>query len=271
MTYENEFEEVESSSESGANEGASPEPEKESTSEASGQEAPAKQQQDSDEAKELPFHEHPRFKELIEQKNQAQATQKALEERYYQLQAQLNHMSQQPKTPVEAQKDELLEHLKTIDPRFAARFEQLTKTLPTVEALQQKIENYERQQVRTQAVNSVNSLHEQNKVSPELRQFINSQLDLMAMQGQLKSLEDVPTAYNRVHGDYKKFIEGIERTTRESYVTAKKADAKTPTSQPKGKPVSNGSQKLTFSKDPEVAKQQIVSRYLKNSKAAQDI
>lgn len=230
--------------------------------------------QPNQEAANTPFHEHPRFKELVEQKNQALASQKALEERYQAMERQMQQFQQsqsQPKSQAQAEKDALIERLKGIDPEFATRMEQMSNALPQVEQMQKQFQEYQAEQVRVQAVSSVNSLHEQNKVSPEMKEIINSQLDLMAMQGQLKDLKDIPTAYKQIHEKYSKFVDSIKRSERESYVTAKKVDAKTPTSQPKGAPASPASKKPSFSKDPEVARQQIVSRYLKSSKAEADL
>lgn len=224
------------------------------------------------EATNLPFHEHPRFKELVEQKNQALQAQKSLEERYAQMEAQLKQFSQTNKPqPVKADTDDLIEDLKKVDPRLAARFEQFAKTAQMTESLSQKLLQQEQAQVRNQAIAQVNTLHEANKVTPELKSFIENELDRMAIQGQIKDLAQIPTAYKAVHDAYTKFIDGIKRDTLKSYVPSKTADAKTPTSQPKGKPVSNTSKPQAFSKDPEQARAQIVSRYLKQAKAEADI
>lgn len=217
----------------------------------------------------LPFHEHPRFKELVEQKNQAISQQKALEERYAQMEARVKQLTESSK-PQTADKDELIEHLRTIDPRLADRLEKMTKALPTVESMQQKLESFERQQAVSNAVSRINSMHDANKVSPELKNFINSQLDLKYMQGQL-NLQNLDTEYKNVHEQFKKYEEAIKRTTLEGYVPAKKADAKAPTSQPKGKPATSTSKAPAFSKDPELARQQVVSRYLKMAKAESDL
>lgn len=219
----------------------------------------------------LPFHEHPRFKELVEQKNQALAQSKALEERYSKMEAQLQDLRQPTAPKTRSEVDEVIEHLKTIDPRFAAVIEKMAGALPQVETLQKQLQDYQQKQVREQAVSQVNALHESNKVAPELRDLINAQLDSMAISGQIKNLQDIPNAYKSIHEGYSKFIEGIKRSERESYVSAKKADAVTPTSQPKGKPVSHAPKQQAFSKDPEVARQQVVSRYLKQANANKDI
>lgn len=205
-----------------------------------------------------PFHEHPRFRELVEQKNQALAAQKALEQRYSELEDRLKTIT----APKNEQKDELIEHLKTIDPRFAERIDQLSRTTSTISQLQQKLEAMERQQTVQTALSKINQLHEANKVSPEIKQFINNELDRQYMTGKV-NLGNLEEHYKAIHEGFKKFEEAIKRSTLEGYVPSKKADAKIPASQPKGTPAKQGPKKPQFSKDPEVARQQIVSRYLK--------
>lgn len=253
---------------SGVSDESSPETPSEGGSEPDAAAAKAQAAEGNQEAN-TPFHEHPRFKELVEQKNSAQSQYKALEERYAKMEEQLKALSQPKETRNE--KDELIEDLRKIDPRLATRLEQFSKSLPMVENLQQQLQQYQTQQVQQQAVQTVNSLHEANKVSPELKTFINNELDRMYMAGQLKDLSSIQSAYKSVHDTYSKFVDSIKRSERESYVTAKKVDAKVPTSQPKGKPAGSTPQKPTFSKDPEVARQQIVSHYIKVAKAEADI
>lgn len=264
MTEELEGTELETTSDASA-ESSSETPSKETPeTEASTEESAAGIKTDN-----TPFHEHPRFKELVEQKNQALSAQKALEEKYAQMEAQFKKITESPKS-TEAKTDAIIERLRGIDPEFAARMEQLSKALPQVEQMQQRLQAYERQQEVQQAVGTINSLHEQNKVSPELKTFINNELDRLYMQGKLRG-PDVPAAYKAIYDQYSRFVDGIKRTERESYVASKKADSKAPTSQPKGAPARQGNQKPQFSKDPEIARQQVVSRYLKQAKAESDI
>lgn len=220
-------------------------------------------QPDSDDNK--PFHQHPRWIERDNELKAEREARKTLEERYQKLEAQLNTLS---KPAQEEKKDELIEDLKKIDPRLASRLEAYNKALPTIEGMQKQFQEYQQNQWRQQAIAQVNTLHESNKVSPELKGFINNELERLYTSGQLK---DVQTSYNAIYGQFKKFIDGIERSTKASYVTDKTKDAKIPTSQPKGKPVSQAPKKMEFSKDPEVARNQIVSRYLKQAKAEADI
>lgn len=223
-----------------------------------------------------PFHEHPRFKELVEQKNQALASQRELADKYATMERQLKDLST-PKPQTQAEKDELIEDIRKVDPRLAERLEKFSKYGNSVEQLQARLEAYEKQQVQTQqqqvvqsAVAKINQLHETNKVSPEIKTFINNEIDRLYMSGALKELSQVDTVYKTVHDQYTKFVDSIKRSERESYVKAKTPDSKVPASQPKGEPAKSAPKKPSFSKDPEQAKAQIVSRYLKMKAAEKD-
>lgn len=218
-----------------------------------------------------PFHEHPRFKELVEQKNSALAQQKVLEQKLAQLEARFS----QPQVPQAPSKEQtefeaLIQDLKGIDPRLASVLESNAKAAKMAEELQKRLEGFEKTsaekerqaQIQT-AVSKINQLHESNKLSPEVRQLINNNLDLMYMQGKL-NLSNLEAEYKNALDLHNKFIESIKRAERESYVADKKKDAAVPTSQPKGKPATQAPKKPTYSKDPETARQQLVQEYLKN-------
>lgn len=244
----------------------------ESTETGEGAQTSAPQQQPDT----TPFHEHPRFKELVEQKNQALTAQKSLQEKYEAMERQLKELST-PKVQTQAEKDELIEDIRKVDPRLAERLEKFGKSVSSVEQLQAKLEAYEQNQAKSQqqqvvqsAVAKINQLHETNKVSPELKSFINNEIDRQYMSGQLKELSQVESLYKAVHEQYSKFVDSIKRSERESYVKAKTPDSKVPASQPKGEPAKPAPKKPAYSKDPEVAKQQIVSRYLKMKAAEKD-
>lgn len=215
-----------------------------------------------------PFHEHPRFKELVEQKNQALQAQRALEQKLQEIERRVSQ-HQQPQTPQAQARDELIEDLKKIDPRLAERLERFTQGQTKVDELLKKLEGLEKkdqqrdqQAVVQTAVSKINQLHETNKVSPELKQMINDKLDLLYMQGKL-NLQNLDATYKQSYEAFKKYEDTLTRTVRESYVKDKKQDAQVPTSQPKGTPAKPAPKKPNWSKDPEVAKAQVVSRYLK--------
>lgn len=246
---------------------ASPEPDTETESEtAEGGEGDKPEQSEA----EKPFHEHPRFKELVEQKNEALAASKALQDKYAAMEQRLNQMAQANQPKVEAKIHPMVEKLKGIDPEFAEAFETVMKQAELAPRLQQQYQEQQRQQAVTQAINHINSLHESNKVPTELRSMINDQIDVLVRRGEVKDIAGITSAFTRINSDYNKFLDTVKRSERESYVQAKKLDASKPTSQPKGKATSSAPKQQTWSKDPEVARQQVVSRYLKTAKADAD-
>jgi DNA repair exonuclease SbcCD ATPase subunit len=214
--------------------------------------------------------EHPRFKELVEQKNQYQTESKSLRDTVSELQRQLKDLSQ-PKTQSQAEKDELIEDIRKVDPRFAERLERLNKGYSSIEQLQAKLQDLETKQsesVRERTVqearSKINQLHESNKVSPELKSFINNEMDRLAITGQLKELSQVDATYKAVHEQFSKFVDGIKRAERESYVQAKKPDSKIPVSQPKGEPAKAAPKKTAYPKDREAALAQIANDFVKS-------
>jgi hypothetical protein len=190
---------------------------------------------------ETPFHEHPRFKELVEQKNAAINSTRALELKLAQLEGRLS----QPQTAAkQAERDELIEDLKKIDPRLASRLEAFGKYGQSVEQIQKQFDEFKQsqaqqsqQQVVQQSVAKINSWHDSNKVPDAIKSAINAQLDVQYMQGKLNP-QNLEQAYKAAYEPYKAFIEQTQREALKSYVPAKKADANTPTSQPKGTPAS---------------------------------
>jgi hypothetical protein len=188
---------------------------------------------------ETPFHEHPRFKELVEQKNAAIQSTRALELKLAQLEGRLQSA---PTSQAQAEKDELIEDLKKIDPRLAARLEAFGTSSKTIQELQSKLEKFEQsqqqqsqQQVVQQSVAKINSWHEANKVPEPIKAAVNAQLDVLYMQGKLNP-QNLEAAYKAAYEPYKSFIEQTQREATKGYVQAKKADAAIPSSQPKGAP-----------------------------------
>ncbi len=224
-----------------------------------------------------PFHEHPRFKELVEQKNSALATQKALEQKLAQLEARFNQPVQSPlPAKAESEFESLIKDLKQVDPRLAAQLEAQAKAAKQVEELTKRLEGFEKtsaekeraSQVQT-AVAKINQLHESNKVSPEVKNFINDKLDLLYMQGKL-NLTNLDAEYKNAIEGINKYIDSVKRMERESYVADKKKDAAVPTSQPKGKLAVPPPKQASKYKDRESMLKDIQSDVLKQLKADRD-
>ncbi len=222
------------------------------------------------EQKEPPFHEHPRFKEVIEQKNQALQAVKDMQRQMQEFQAKL---AAQPQAPSKAssEQEEFLKTLEGVNPAWAKflkdQYEaslQNKQLSEKIAQLEQQHQASQREALRVAAVSEVVKMHDSNKISPELRDLYNAQLDARATAGQLNTLEDVRKAYGEIHNTYNKVFENLRKAERESYVAGKKSDSSVPSSQPKGaaKP---GTAKPAFqySSDPEERKAQMVQRVLK--------
>lgn len=233
------------------------------------QAAEATNKQPSQEESNVPFHEHPRFKELVDQKNQFSTKASELERQVQEMQARLQSFSTN-KTDAQKKEDALLSRLKSIDPEFGERFAEVDGLRDQIKQFKEWQQNFEREKVRTEAFNTLNQLHEQNKVAPEWRDIYNSQIELAAMRNPNIGLKDLPQLYKSVHDAVNKNIESLKRQTTASYVDAKKADTKAPTAAPKGKavsPVKSGE----YSKDPGKARQEMVSKILKEARASKDV
>lgn len=237
------------------------------------QEAPSAPDTDSNEstpeaaetqsAKEAPFHEHPRFKELIEEKNQYAASLREMQTELARLRDSVNSR------PTEAKKDALVEKLRGIDPELAARIERSGQTDQTVAELQQQIQSQQVERIRDQASSELNRLYSENKIPSDAQRFYRSAIKDMADANPNASIKDLPKYFKEVHETFSKYTESLKRSDRESYVTGKKADAKAPTGQPKGqaaKPSKPGT-----SKDAELARSEIAAGALKRWKAGSSI
>lgn len=258
-----------SASESPSLEGSGSEP----NSGASTQVAAPEQKQDT-----TPFHERPRFKELVEQKNEYLKRYQDMESRYKALEGQLNSFrDSQPKAPTES--DALLEDLKKVDPRLANDLQRALKGAETAQSLQTRLDAFEkqsqesaRQQTLSTAVGKINSLHETNKMSPFGKQFINSQLDLSYRSGQLNAsdLKAVEAAYGEASKAIKAYEDSLKRDLTKSYVESKTKDAGVPASVPKGPQAKPAQKAIPTFKNKEDLKSAVIKSYLKESAASKE-
>ncbi len=240
-----------------------------SPQEQQGAQETAPQQKDTE--KYVPYD---RFQEVIAQKNQEAQLARELSNKYAQLEGRFQEI-QARLTP--KQEDALLVEMKKHNPEFASRFEQMTTKLAKFDELEKRLQSYDdrfqqgdMQSFKKDAVSTIQALHSENKVTPELVNLYNSQLDLRYRSGELKNIDDVRSAYKQVHDTYTKLIDGITRSTTQKYAQVKKEDTKAPTSQSKGKPaVAKG--KDEWAKDPEAARAQIVKKYLASRSVEKDI
>jgi len=240
----------------------------------------AGQQQDSGapaQEKQAPFHEHPRFRELVEQKNlamrEAQETRRALEQMQKQFEKRFAEVQKQSQ-PVK--EDPMVSRLKSIDPEFGAWAEEMSRLKNQSEEMRQQILQEVTQQqlvreARQAAITSLNNLHEEYKVPKEWRNVYNDRIEAIAIrEGEKLTPADLPNVYKRVHDELVAAREQDKRAHLASYASAKAQDAAKPGAQPKGKPVAVG-KKADYSKDPAEARAQLVKSILNSSRAEKDI
>jgi len=262
------------STESGVSEGSSPEAPGSSSDGGVAQAAP-KQEQEIDWSKAF---EHPRFKDLVGQKNDALKQYQDMESRYKTLEQQLNSIKDaQPKAPTET--DALLADLKKVDPRLANVIEQQLKSAKMAESVQARLEQFEkqsqesaRQNTLNTAVGKINSLHETNKMSDFGKQFINSQLDIAYRNGKLDAsdLKAVESAYSECSKVIKTYEDSLKRDVTKSYVQDKAKDASVPASVPKGTQAKPAQKSLQVPKDKESLRAAVVKSFMKEQAASKE-
>lgn len=236
---------------------SSPSPESQSS-----QSAEPKQEQQT---KELPFHEHPRFKELINQRNEFSQRLQEYEKRFKDMDSKLEQSAPKAQTP----EGRLLERLKGIDPEFGSWAEQqhnaraqLEKDLAEQKQWRQAQEQ-QSQQGRIQS--SLEKLHSEHKVPEAMRDVYEAQLERAAKANPNLSLSDLPKVYKEIHDRHSQYIESIKRDTLASYSQGKTKDSSIP-APAKGTSPKPGTPKFEYSKDPQEARAQVVKNALKGLK-----
>lgn len=256
--FENEGTEIESTSD------VSTDSSSESQNDAQpGQQAAAPQQQ-----KEVPFHEHPRWKEVMEERNTERQQRAQLEQRYAQLERQFKQ-SQQPKDTrpnFDEVRTKMGERLKGIDPDF-----QQYMGLLEEQALssKQELARYREEQFVERAVGKFEELNKTNNVPPELAPVLRAQLDEMYRQGKIRNIGDLESAYKSVQGPLTKLLEDRERAALAKYTTEKKAAAARPAAQSKGRTANPGQAKQ--STNPRDQRASIIADVLAQTRASKEV
>jgi hypothetical protein len=214
---------------------------------------------------EVPFHEHPRWKEVMEERNTERQRAQALESQLQNLQRQFQDSQKSQSKP----QDPMYERLKGIDPEFADYLKEAREQAALAKQLQEELQGLRQEQFTTSAVNKFNELNKANNVSPELAKFYEAAMEREYSQGRIKTLADVEKAYATMHDGMKKYFEAQERAAIEKYTSSKKKDSSSPTGQPKGRSAVQG-QKIEFSQNPQEAKAQLIKHIAQTMKAGRD-
>lgn len=218
-------------------------------------------------AREVPFHEHPRFKELINEKNDFAKKYEEMSSQFKAMRSQMEEMSK-PKT-VET-KNALIERIKTVDPEFGTWAEKQEAAKTQLEELTKWRNEIAQQQVRTQAVNMVEKLHADNKVPKELQDRYNRELRAIAAENPNLQVEDLPKVYAQVHKEWTSFLDARDRAKLASYTSGKKPDSALPPSASKGPAPKQGGKTPAYSADKEEARGQLIKQVMNNLRANSD-
>lgn len=239
-------------------------------------EAQAEQAQASQEKteKELPFHEHPRFRQIVEEKNQAKQMAEQVQRQLMQLQAQFE--AQQKAAKGQSREEALFKKLEAVDPDLAQVMRDTYSKAGEVERVNKELEEFKQwksqqeAQVRArEAYSTIEKLHSEFKVPKELQDFYVAQIKAAASENPNMGVADLPHAYKAIHERLNSYLESVKRQERASYVQAKKSDVKAPPAMAKGQ--APGAQKQKFSSNPEEAKAEIVKTILKQARASKDV
>lgn len=232
---------------------------------AEGQEAQSTQPA-SQPTKEVPFHEHPRWKEVMEERNAEREARRQLEARIADMQRQFQEQAK-PKQP---DTDPMYERLKGIDPEFADYLKDVRSQAAIAKQLQEELTNLRQEQFVNSAQATFKELNTQNNVDPKLAKLYEQQLEAAYARGEFKDLGGLKATYQNIHKTFSELMGTHERQTLEKYTAGKKQDASKPASQPKGKPVSTA-KGMEFSKNSAEARQQLIQAVLKQSRASSDV
>lgn len=191
----------------------------------------APQQDAAAKSQEQPFHEHPRFKELVEQKNQFAQRAEQADKSYKQLQAQVAQLQKQYNQSNQPQKpsyDPLFKELESVNPKFAEFIKENYTKAQQVDILQQElaqVKEFQNSYQQQQALSQFDKLCEDNKVDPNFKEFYKEAV-ANAANASNAGLDALPNLFKQAHERLGKSLEAFSRAQRESYVAAKTADKK---------------------------------------------
>lgn len=186
--------------------------------------------------KEAPFHEHPRFKELIEQnrgyKDQLEQMQRSFQTQMQQLQQQYKQTSPNPQ---QSFKDEYVNYLKNADPKFAEYQAQLLDKIEGTSKLEHEIaelKQYQQSYQQQQAISQFDKLCTDNKVSETDKEFYRQAI-ANAANARGAKISELPALFKEAHDTLGKYFAEKEKAITAKYVTQKTGDKK-PTTQTGG-------------------------------------
>lgn len=192
---------------------------------------------------EEPFHMHPRFQQVIAEKNELRALTQALQAQMKALESQI------PKSA--PAKDELMERLKGIDSAFADRFGKISE----VDALKQELaeikawrEQSNAQTAQQTVASEKEKFYTENKVPANHRKLYEAQLVMAAQANPNLKMSDLTKVMKSIHEEMSALFTTTQREATKQLVETKKVEAAKPSTQPKGVPASSAQKQAPLSK-----------------------
>lgn len=219
------------------------------------------QQGSSSQEQSTPFHQHPRFQELIQQRRELSDRVSSYEQRMADMQRKLEQM-QQASAPKPAE-DPLLSRLKSIDPEFGERFAKLTSLESQVEQFKAWQQEQVMESYRNQASSTLDGLYKEFKVPDHLKTRYDREIKAIAYENPNLGIKDLPQVFKSVHEEFTKWQDEFRRKEREAYVSEKNT-TKTPTSVTGGSAPSQSK----GSGDKPMSREDLISNIVKEMKAA---
>lgn len=223
----------------------------------------------AEEEKPAPFHEHPRFKELIEQNRSFKEQSESYQRDMIRLQTQMEMFKQQAQPKKEEPKDQFLADLEQVNPAYAKSLKSVYENAAKTQQLEQRLQQYEAQQFQEKAIGHFNSLLSNLKVEDSMDKdlygsAVRAEVYEREARGEKLGLKDLDSIVNKFHNTYSKAMEERSRKILASYGQAKRSDS-TPTSTTGGGAVSPKMPKFSSIDSPE-AIQWLASELKKNKK-----
>lgn len=231
--------------------------------------SPNESAQTGSQSKEPPFHEHPRFKELIEQRNTFAKQLEDYERRFKDIDTKLA-----PKAaPQENPHLKMIESLKSkgVEPEFIKWMVDTQKAADEAKSLsewksQQETRSAEdSKRANDKAVaDTLEKLHIENKVAtPEDRMLVQAFLTNLVNKDPNASklgVQDLPRLYKQAHETLTKRDETLKRSNLAGYTGDKKKDAAIPGAQKGNAQPKAASKTNNYKMDREEALAQVVGR-----------
>lgn len=231
--------------------------------EASSQEAPSEAEsieasQEQPQEKPAPFHEHPRFKELIEQNREARSESERAKQELARLQYELQSMKQQLAPKKEEPVDPFLRDLEKVNPEYAKSFKVLQEQAAKAAVLEQQWQQYQAQQYAEKAYSHLDGLLKTNKVEDPMdqdlyRSAIEAEVFKREHRGEKLTLNDLDKIFSSFHTRYMKYNEDRERAITSRYTSSKRSD-QTPAPTTGGAATTSSMKKFSSIDSPEAIK-----------------